>query len=104
MKELVVLEYILSFKNGVADFGIDFEAYIEIRGTYYGAVCKITSFDPNMPFHLREIQWGIYNISSLKCNGFFDIVYFFSIFGRFFSSKSFLCVTTSIRTFSRNEE
>ena len=26
------------------------------------------------PLHFRNIQWGTYNIFSLKCNGFFDIL------------------------------
>ena len=31
------------------------------------------------PLHFREIQWGIYNTTSLKCNGFFIKVLEFSL-------------------------
>ena len=32
------------------------------------------------PLHFREIQWGIYNTSSLKCNGFFKNYYIIDCF------------------------
>ena len=33
--------------------------------------CQYSDFAPKKPLHFRESQWGIYNASSLRCNGFF---------------------------------
>ena len=32
-----------------------------------------SAFDIKKPLHFMEIQWRIYNTSSLKCNGFFEL-------------------------------
>ena len=46
-------------------FRIQHPAFLETR--------KIIS-TLKKPLHFREIQWGIYNTSSLKCNGFFQLI------------------------------
>ena len=58
--------YLLCFLNHIVYFFLLIEHEILVKFTF---VIQYTQ--RKKPLHFREIQWGIYSTTSLKCNGFF---------------------------------
>ena len=70
-----LLIYVFLFTVSKNEFLDQVSSFLDPESGFLGKIRKKpgTSFQTlKRPLHFREIQWGIYNISSLKCNGFFD--------------------------------